>query len=277
MRRECADGNGEHVPTLYIAGDAPGVGVTAVAAGLTALLDGAPSVEELPRIDAANAGEPDARVLLVSSPASANPSQAASVHGDRLIGVIINAVPEHGRHGVLTTTVPSFEEQGIPVLGIVPEDRRMLAPTVREVSERLGAECINLGELEEPDAALDALVEHFMLGGLFLDTGVYVFGRRERKAVIVRGDRPDLQMAALETSTVCLILTGGQLPVQYIVHHAALNQTPMLLVHAPTLETMEALHDVGRRATVRSVHKTRRFGELLSAHCDLAPLAGAAA
>ena len=280
MRREAADGNGGHVSTLYIVGDAPGVGVTAAAAGLATLLEGvndAPSVEELPSIDDARAGEPDARVLLVSSPASANPSHAASALGDRLMGVIINAVPDSSRHVVLTTTVPSFEQKGIPVLGVVPEDRRMLAPTVRDVGEHLGAECINLGELDEPDAALDALVEHFMLGGLFLDTGVYVFERREQKAVIVRGDRPDLQMAALETSTVCLVLTEGQLPVQYIVHHAALNQVPMLLVNKPTLETMEALHTVGEQSTVRSVHKARRFGELLSAHCDLAPLAGAAA
>ena len=153
----------------------------------------------------------------------------------------------------------------------------MLAPTVRAVGEHLGAECINAGDLDEPDAALNALIEHFMLGGLFLDAGVYVFSRREQKAVIVRGDRPDLQMAALETSTVCLLLTEGRLPVQYIVHHAALNQTPMLLVNRPTLETMDALDAIGDRATVHSARKARRFGELLSAHCDLAPLAQAVA
>ena len=264
------------MPTVYIAGDGPGVGVTAVAAGLTTLFEGvsgAPSIEELRSDD--NSGKQDAPVLLVSSPASANPSQAASTLGDRLLGVIINAVPEHGRHGVLTTTVPSFEEQGIRVLGVLPEDRRMLAPTVGDVAEHLAAECINRDDLDDPDEALAALVEHFMLGGLFLDTGVYVFGKHEQKAVIVRGDRPDLQMAALDTSTVCLVLTEGRLPVQYIDHHAALNQVPMLLVNRPTLETMEALHTIGERVTVHSPHKSRRFAELLSAHCDLAPLTAA--
>ena len=264
------------MPTVYIAGDGPGVGVTAVAMGLATLLegvDGAPSIEELHPDDSSS--KQSAPVLLVSSPTSADPSQAASTLGDRLMGVIVNAVPEHGRHGVLAAAVRSFEERGIPVLGVVPEDRRMLAPTVGDVAEHLGADLINRDDLDDPDEALAALVEHFMLGGLFLDTGVYVFGKHEQKAVIVRGDRPDLQMAALDTSTVCLVLTEGRLPVQYIDHHAALNQVPMLLVDRPTLETMEALHTIGERVTVHSAHKARRAAELLSAHCDLAPLTAA--
>ena len=336
--------NGGHVPIVYIAGDGPGVGVTAAAVGIASLyndnvtlakaasfrahdpdaafhralqpqssapagwpvllplgesvdrealraatpsltsdltivegVSGAATTEDRSTADSAIAEAIDARVLLVSAADSADPQRAAAAFGDRLIGAVINRVPEHGAHSVQTETQSAFESQGIPVLGIVPEDRRMLAPTVRTVGEHLGAECINAEDLEEPDVALDALVEHFMLGGLFLDTGVYVFGRRERKAVIVRGDRPDLQMAALDTSTVCLLLTEGRLPVQYIVHHAALNQVPMLLVNRPTLETMDALHSIGERATVHSALKAHRFGELLSAHCDLAPLVQAVA
>lgn len=268
------------MPTVYIAGDSPGVGVTAVAAGLSKLFEGqkgAPMVEEWRRTDATATDDPNARVALVCSPSSADPVQAAVALGDRLLGVIINAVPDHGRRQALTATVPAFEEQGIPVLGLLPEDRRMLAPTVGDVADHLGAELINRDDLDDPDEALAALVEHFMLGGLFLDTGVYVFGKHEQKAVIVRGDRPDLQMAALDTSTVCLVLTEGRLPVQYIVHHAALNQTPMLLVGRPTLETMEALHTIGERVTVHSAHKAQRAAELLSAHCDLAPLTETAA
>ena len=327
------------MPIVYIAGDAPGVGVTAVATGIASLLGDAvtllksasfrspdpdadfhralrPHASEPPglpvtldssvdlptvakqvsalplpdglaivegvsgsgtpsdnlRADAAIAEALDARVVLVSSPASADPARATAAFGGRLIGAVVNRVPAHGLAAAQTETSTAFENQGVPVIGLVPEDRRMLAPSVRDVAAHLGAECINDGDLEAPDVALDALVEHFMLGGLFLDTGVYVFGKREEKAVIVRGDRPDLQMAALETSTVCLVLTEGRRPVQYIDHHAELNQVPMLLVDRPTLETMEALHSVGERATFHSAHKAKRFAELLSAHCDLTQL-----
>jgi hypothetical protein len=332
--------NGGHVPIVYIAGDAPGVGVTATATGIaahfgsgvtiakaasfrapdpdvefhralhldagvppgwpallssTSNLDrdalrpatsslstkltvvegvsGAPTPADRSDTDSAIAEALDARVLLVTSPTAADPEGASAVFGDRLQGVIINRVPIYGAQGAKSDAQTAFEEKGIPVLGCVQEDRLMLAPTVRSVAEHLGAECINAQDLDEPDAVLDALVEHFMLGGLFLDAGVYVFGRREQKAVIVRGDRPDLQMAALETSTVCLLLTEGQMPVQYIVHHAALNQVPMLLVKHPTIETMGVLDSIGERASVHSAHKARRFGDLLSTHCDLTSLA----
>lgn len=342
--RTLPSGNGGHVPIVYIAGDRPGVGVTATAAGIASLHHGnvtlakaasfrspdpdaefhrllqpkssaptgwpvllplgesvdrdalrastpsltsdltivegvssAPTTDDRFTADSAITEAIDARVLLMSAADSADPKRAFATFGDRIIGVVINRVPSHGTHVAQTETAAAFEAQGIPVLGIVPEDRRMLAPTVRAVGEHLEAACINAEDLEDPDAALDALVEHFMLGGLFLDTGVYVFGRRERKAVIVRGDRPDLQMAALDTSTVCLLLTEGRLPVQYIVHHAALNQVPMLLVKRPTLETMDALHTIGERATVHSALKAHRFAELLSAHCDLASLLQTAA
>ena len=331
--------NGGHVPTVYIAGDGPGIGVTATATGLASLLGGNATLAKAasfrsPDSDAAfhrlmqpNATPPsawpialassedlsgaisslasqtlpdglvlvegisgartagdqlladaaiaealDARVLLVSSPDSAETAGVADAFGGRLMGAIINRVPVHASHHAQKATTLAFQEQGVPVLGFIPEDRRMLAPTVQAVAEHLGAECINLDDLEDHAGAMDALVEHFMLGGLFLDAGVYVFGHREQKAVIVRGDRPDLQMAALETSTVCLVLTEGRSPVQYIVHHAGLYQVPMLLVGRPTLETMDALHSIGERADVHSTHKARRFGELLSTHCDLAPL-----
>ncbi len=336
--------SGGRVPTLYIAGNGPGVGVTAVATGLASLLGGnatlakaasyrspdsdaafhrsmqpnatppsawpiaLASSEDLPRTisslasqtlpdglvivegisgavtagdrllaDAAIAEALDARVLLVSSPDTAGNAQMADAFGRRLMGSVINHVPVHASHHAQMAITMVFQEQGVPVLGFIPEDRHMLAPSVRAVAEHLGAECINHDDLEDPEGAMDALVEHFMLGGFFLDTGVYVFGHRDRKAVIVRGDRPDLQMAALETSTVCLVLTEGRLPVQYIVHHAGLCQVSMLLVGQPTLETMDALHTIGERATVHNAHKARRFGELLSKHCNLVPLTDTAA
>ena len=223
-------------------------------------------------IDAILAEALDARVILVSSSSNRPSSQVAGVFGDRLIGAIINRVPDQGKHNAEAVLAPAFREQGIPVLGLLPENRRMLAPTVGDVADHLDADVINHSVLASPETQLGELVEHFMLGGLFLDQGAYVFGRRENKAVIVRGDRPDLQMAALDTSTVCLILTDGKTPIQYIAHHAELRQTPMLAVSAPTLETMEKLHSIGERATTYSPHKAQRFTELLEAHCDLESL-----
>ena len=224
------------------------------------------------RIDGVLAQVLDATVILVSNGTSAPPAQVAQAFDGRIIGTIINSMPEQAMHHAETTLTALFEQQGIAVLGVIPETRRMLAFTVGEIAKHLGADLINSAALTSPEERMGELVEHFMLGGLFLDRGAYVFGRRENKAVIVRGDRPDLQMAALDTSTACLILTNDKTPVQYIAHHAGLRQTPMLATPAPTLEVMERLHSIGDRGSVNSAHKVQCFAGLLEAHCNLESL-----
>lgn len=270
----------EHVPD---AAALDGIAATLKAAnmpsGLTIIegvSSGMPDAERN-RIDAALAEALEARVIMVIPAAGTSSSQVAQAFQGRLIGTIINRVPDHAMHQAETTLAASFKQQGIPVLGIIPETRRMLAPTVGEIAKHLGAELINNAALTSPETQLGELVEHFMLGGLFLDQGAYVFGRRENKAVIVRGDRPDLQMAALDTSTACLILTNGKTPVQYISHHAGLRQTPMLATPAPTLEVMEKLHSIGDQGSVQSPHKAQCFAELLETHCDLESVTAQAA
>ncbi|MEC9141004.1 MAG: DRTGG domain-containing protein [Chloroflexota bacterium] len=221
------------------------------------------------KIDATLARALNSQVILVSNDASSFKTQ---VYNGQIIGVIVNGVPVHSMHDAEMISAARAQQQGIPVLGLLPESRRMLSPSVSDVAAQLEAELINRAALNSPEIQLGELVEHFMLGGWFLDHGAYVFGRRENKAVIVRGDRPDLQMAALDTSTVCLVLTNGKLPVQYIVHHANLRQTPLLATQIDTLETMEKLNNIGDYVTSSSTHKAQYFAELLETCCDVESL-----
>lgn len=49
------------------------------------------------------------------------------------------------------------------------------------------------------------MVEHLMIGAMDVDSALTYFRRKPNKAVITGGDRPDIQLAALETSTKCTI------------------------------------------------------------------------
>ena len=213
----------------------------------------------------------DAFVLaLTGCPPSVNSldelTGATRIFGPSLAGLVINGVPQHRMHEVTAQMVPNLLEQGTSVLGNIPEDRRMLAPTVQDLMEHLEGEYYSSQEQGEE------LVEYLMVGGWFLDAGNYVFSRRVQKAVLVNAERPDLQMAALDTSTVCLVLTGGQNPIQYVAHHAELMGVPIILVQRPTLEAMGILDTVSERITVHNQRKVTRFGELLNQHCDMEAL-----
>jgi BioD-like phosphotransacetylase family protein len=212
----------------------------------------------------------DARVLVTVRYAppeeSEDLAEANNPFGERLLGVLINAVTRYRTNDVETRLKPALEAHGLPIVGVIPEDRRMLTPTVRDLANQLQAEFFALEEGSE------SLVESVMIGGWFLDQGAYVFSRRENKAVLVRGDRPDLQMAALQTSTTCLVLTGSHLPIQYVVYEAEQEKVPILLCQGTTTETMEKLHTLNERVSVHHLTKVQRYVELLEENSDIGNL-----
>ncbi|GBD10399.1 hypothetical protein HRbin23_00040 [bacterium HR23] len=194
---------------------------------------------------------------------------ARSHFGQRLLGVLVNWVWRYHGHRAHAQIAPALERAGLRVLGLVPEDRVLSAPTVAEV-----ARCVE-GEIRLYPEKGDALVEAIMVGGWALDEGQYVFSRHARKAVVVRADRPDLHLAALATSTTCLVLTGGVEPVQYTVYEAEQTGTPLVWTRLSTLAALQRLEGVAGLATARVPEKARRFADLLAQHADLPALQSA--
>ena len=181
----------------------------------------------------------------------------------RLVGFVINGLTRYLESDFRGRLLPLMGSEGLVNLGVVREDRRMLGVTVRQLADHLG------GRFVVSEGSTDALVEHLMIGGMGLDPGNLYFGLREDKAVIVRGDRPDIQMAALGTPTACMVLTEGKEPIEYVSYEAAQEQVPVIVVPTNTLDTMDALATLMERALVDHPLKVGRFAELLGEHVDL--------
>ena len=206
----------------------------------------------------------DARVVVVlgySSGAVADEARTArNLFGNRLAGVIINGVTRYKVREVRDVQAPALEADGIRVLATIPEDRRLLGMSVEQLAEHLGGRFLSWEEKK------DNFVEHFLIGGLVLDWGVLYFERFENKAVIVRGDKPDIQMAALTTPTSCIVLTAGQPPIQYVQYEAGQEEVPLIQVDTDTLETAEALESLQDKALFDHPVKQGQFMELMSQH-----------
>ena len=188
---------------------------------------------------------------------------AKSLGGD-LTGVIINGVTLHRRMAV-EQVVSVLRSAGTPVLGAIPEDREMLALTVRQVAEYLGGRWI-----QEPEDAA-AWVDRFLIGGNIMDSGPNYFGRYPNQAVITRSGRPDIQMACLASDTKCLVLTGGEEPTEYIRVEARQRSAAVLLVPGSTLEVAESLAGLLEQANPYSEQKLSRFAALMERHLDSLP------
>ena len=225
-------------------------------------IDAAPLVQSL-------AAALDARVLLVarySPDLTARIMEAASGFGNRLAGVVINRVFKYRTQEAQARLVEALRSQNISVLALLPEDRRLQAVTVGRMAGHLNGEYF-LGQDKK-----DQLFDNVLIGGIVLDNGVEYFGISHTKAVLVRADRPDIQMAALQTPTRCLVLTGGHRPIQYIEHEAREEEVPVILVQQGTLEASRQLDTLFDEATIHYPDKADAFADLLQSHADLEAL-----
>ena len=190
-------------------------------------------------------------------------------YGGRVIGYIVNGVTQYMGTDVRANLVPPIAAQasmrGARVLGLIPEDRCLLGVSVSQIAKHLSGEFIS-EEMEE-----DALVEYLMVGGLSLDPGEYYYGIHDNRAAIVRGDRPDLQMSALNApgSTACLVATGGITPIEYVRYEAEQEETPIILVQSDTLDTMARLDSLLDSSSFSHPDKLKRCVELLEEHVDM--------
>jgi len=184
----------------------------------------------------------------------------------RLLGVVINFVPESKMDAVRQDLADSFQNAGIKVLGILPEVRSLLGVTVEELAEILGGEI-----LCSPEGAGE-IVENIMLGAMTPDSGMDYFSRKAKKAAVIRGERADMQLAALQTSTKCLILTNNVKPLSTVISQAEEKHVPIVAVKQDICATIAGIEEALAKASFRNLEKLQKFEDLLEHYFDFKTL-----
>ena len=208
----------------------------------------------------------NARVIIVE--AYAKPSSkffdSYKGFGENLLGIVLNKVPKSQLKRVHDEVSTQFGEAGINVLGVLPEDRPLLTLTVGELADCIQGKILNCAEKSVE------LVEDFMVGAMCVDSGLEYFGRKTNKATVVRGDRPDMQMAALETSTRCLVLSGSTTPPLYSVLQKAENKgIPIILAENDTNTIIMGIEAALGKNRFAQEKKLPRLAELMQQHLNL--------
>jgi BioD-like phosphotransacetylase family protein len=201
-------------------------------------------------------GNPEARAIVIGlglEPASlVDYSQEI---GDRLAGVIINKTPSKRLHDVRA----EVEAADLNVLAVVPEDRLLAAPVLHDVATTLAASVDHLsdGGLQPLDRPLIATIS--------ADPGQGYFAGYDAKAVIVRSDKPDLQLAALNAGASCLILTGGLPLLSYVLERAEEDEIPLVRTSLDTISAVNSIESLfGTLPFAGGDAKIKRITELLA-------------
>lgn len=182
--------------------------------------------------------------------------------GEMFGGVLINRVPEEVLQSLPQEIIPYLRGRGVETLGYLPESRSLAALTVGELVEVLGAEVLT--DTYNPEA----MVRTLTVGAMTADAALSRFRLQSNKAVITGGDRTDIQLAALETSTTCLILTGYLRPSPLIIKQAEEFGVSVLLVRDNTMETIEAIEKVYGKTRLGQRTKLELFQQLLNEQMD---------
>ena len=176
---------------------------------------------------------------------------------ERVAGVVINHVEYPKLDYIQRRVAPFLMKNGINLLGTLLSDPILMSVTVRELAEILG------GEVLCCEHRLDDLVERFSVGAMNVEGALKYFRKVRSKAVITGGDRPDIQLAALETDTRCLILTGNLYPNDIIISRAEERNVPIILVQRDTLSIVQQVEDIMTRLRIRDKRKIDRAIQLI--------------
>lgn len=185
-----------------------------------------------------------------------------SQRGTKCAGVIFNRVRRPIDDRVKNVIIPTLEKQGIHVWGLIPESITLTAPTVEELVETLGGEVL-CGEKN-----LSNPVEHYLVGAMTQESAIRYFRRAPRKAVITGGDRPDVALAALETDTSVIILTGNLHPSVRVLAKAEEKGVPILLVSYDTYTTVDKVRDITGKIGVSDRKRINEAKRLVSEYVN---------
>jgi BioD-like phosphotransacetylase family protein len=188
---------------------------------------------------------------------------ARRLFGERLGGVVFNFVGPDQQESLEGALGRYLEKQGIAVLGAIPRDDLLGAMTVRELTEHLPAKLLCC------EKALDNLIVHFVIGAMGVASAAKYFRQIADKAVITGGDRADIQLAALQTATKAVVLTGNIYPSAPIVARAQQLGVPLLLAPHDTLTTVDRIEALSGRLRVRESAKVERARSLFDKHVDI--------
>jgi len=196
-----------------------------------------------------------ARALVVAAYAHSLPADLPSFCGalaDSCAGIVITRVPRRR----LEATRAAAQDLGARLVALIPEDRTLAAPSLSAIAEALDAEATF------PDSTREDVIDRPIISSISTDPAQGYFARHAPNAVIVRGDKPDQQLGALNAGVPCLIVTGGLPVVSYVKDRAEEEEIPILGTPYDTVAAVQRLEALYAATPFSGRAKVERAAQL---------------
>lgn len=203
------------------------------------------------------------QVILVTRPGQADDatlSRLVAEHGP--VAIVLNSVdPQQAANAPLES--PSY---GVETIGWIPQDRLLSAPSVRAMAEAVDGRVS--GSIERQAEAVTWL----QIGPISAHSGIDHFSRYLDKAVVTRHDKIDVALSALDSEPACLILSGGEPNLPYVMQRAESEDFALIVTPLSTPDVATRIGALYAHSPFQGRRKVDRAVALVREHVDLAAI-----
>jgi BioD-like N-terminal domain of phosphotransacetylase len=219
----------------------------------------------------------EANVLLISSGGVGKPIDEVMLNKallDKekvdLAGVIVNKVKPEKYERISNLVRKGMKQKGLDVFGVLPHQKILDIPTMREIKEELKIKAMYDGE------DLDKPAEKVLIGAMRVrDALQYI---ENNSLIIIPGDRDDMIQATCEVNSgklkkgCCIsgvILSGGILPRIKTLSLLKSAGIPVLVTDEETYAIASRVHSLVAKLKPQDSHKIKIIVDMVEKYVDI--------
>lgn len=219
----------------------------------------------------------DANVILISSGGIGRPIDEVMLNrplfdkeGVRVAGIVVNKVLPEKYEKVSRLVRMGFEKKGLGLLGVLPYQKILDVPSIREIREELKVETLYEGD------SLDRLAEKILIGAMNVKDALKFI--QNNSLMIIPGDRDDMIQAVCKVhlgrfKKRCvisgIILSGSLLPKRKTLSILKKSKIPVLTTKEDTYSIASCVHHIIVKLKPQDRSKIEAIVKMVEKHIDI--------
>lgn len=236
---------------------------------------GVGSVFDLSNATVANLLETD--VILISSGGVGKPIDEVMLNkalfdkaGVKLAGVVVNKVLPEKYDKIARLVRKGLTKKGLNVFGVLPYQKILDIPTMREIKEEIKVDTLFEGE------GLDKSVEKVLIGAMNVEDSLKFI--EDNCLMIIPGDRNDmidsvcriqLGKSKKSCSITGIILSGGLMPNKKSIAILKRSKIPVLITKEDTYTIASRVHSMVVKLKPQDTHKIKIIVDMVEKYVDI--------
>tara|TARA_Y100000814_G_scaffold292486_1_gene271193 strand:+ start:892 stop:1953 length:1062 start_codon:yes stop_codon:yes gene_type:complete len=189
--------------------------------------------------------------------------------GVEVVGAIINKVQSDKMDYIRTYTGRALKRLGVPLLGLLPEEKTLSSPNLKQIQERVSARLLNRDDLL-PTQRFDNIIIGAMTATRFLKSIL------PNTLLITPGDREDIIIAALshqenveKGSISGIILTRGFEPSPDLTKRIHNSRIPVIITDSGSYTVASRIYGMTVKTQPEDEDKIPLIKKLVQKNIDL--------